>query len=257
MPEPDQQIVDNPAATTQNWRDSVLEEYRSGVAKFGTANDLAKGYVELEKSTGGKVKLPTEESTPEEKSSFYTKLGRPDTSDGYNRPDLPDGKTYDEALVGGMQTAAFEEGLTSSQFTKLVERYLAIETQQAESSEAERVRVQEETDRALKEQWGGEYDKNIEVSRRALKELVPGELGEQFSALIEESGLGDNLVFIQGFQAIGSKTLDDTLVKSDSAPAVEKDYTPSHPNSPEMYKNSETDEGKKARAYFEKRGYTY
>ena len=97
MPEPDQQLVDNQAVTS--YTDGVDEEYRPGVEKFSTINSLAKGYVELEKAYGGTVKLLGDESTPEEKSSFYTKLGRPDTSDGYTRPELAEGKSYDEDLI--------------------------------------------------------------------------------------------------------------------------------------------------------------
>ena len=253
----DLQVEGNQTGVTQDWRSGVAEENRSGVAKFGTANDLAKSYLELEKTMGGRVKIPTEESTSEEISTFYTKLGRPDTSDGYNRPKLEEGKNFNENLIGGMQTAAFEENITNKQFTKLVERYLSIEKQTAEAAEAEGVRAREETDRTLREQWGGEYEKNVEVARRAMRELVPDELGEQFKVLIEESGLGNNLVFIQGFREIGSKMLDDTLVRGDGQVKVEENYAPTHPNSPDMYKNGEDEESKKARAWFVKKGHVY
>lgn len=258
MVEPESGLLTEAPAqqTTQNW---YPDEHRELVTQkgWGSVGDSLKSYAELEKSYGGRVKLPTDESTPEEKSAFYTKIGRPDTSDGYDRPQLTEGKAYDEVLIGGMQTAAFEEGLTQKQFAKLVERYLAIETQSAEKQEVENVRLKEETDTELKKQWGADYEKNIEISRRALRELVSGELGEQFSTLIEESGFGNNLVFIQGFREIGSKILDDTLVRGDGQVKVEDDYVPAFQNSPEQYAHGEDDESKKARAYFTKRGHIY
>lgn len=241
-----------------DWRSGISEQNRSAVAKFTDLDSLAKGYGELQSAYGGTVKIPTEQSTPEDVSSFYTRCGRPDTSDGYNRPQLPEGKEYDEALVGGIQTAAFELGISDKQFGGLIDRYLAIEGQKAEEKAAEGARVAEETDAALRKLWHVEYDKNLEVARRAMRELVKDDLGEQFKAVIEDSGLGDNAVFIQGFKEIGSKILSDSLVTSDSTgPVVEADFVPSHPNSPEMYRNADDEEGKKSRAYFEKRGHVY
>lgn len=256
MAEPsDQQVLDNPVAT--DWRSGIAEDDRSITARFNTVGDLAKGYNELSTAYSDTVKLPTEKSPPEEVRAFYQKQGCPDTSDGYNRPQLPEGDTYDEDLIGGMQTAAFEEGITDKQFGKLIERYLAVEVKKAEAKEVEDGRVQEETTRALKELWHVDYDKNIEVARRAMRELVTGDLVEPFKTLIEESGLGNNPVFIRGFQEIGSKILNDTFVKSDSTTKLEADYTPAYPNSPEMYRNAEDEEGKKGRAWHEKQGHIY
>ncbi len=255
MAELDQQ-TGNQAPT--DWRTGISEENRSAVAKFTDVDGLAKGYSELQSAYSGTIKLPTDKSTPEDLSSFYNRCGRPDTSDGYTRPDLPEGKEYDADLIGGIQTAAFDAGITSKQFSSLVERYLAIETKRAETQAAETARVQEETDRGLRELWHADYDKNLEVARRAMRELVTDDLGEQFKVAIEESGLGNNSVFIQGFLEIGKKILNDSLVKSDSTgPVVADDFVPSHPQSPEMYRNGETDEDKKSRAYFEKRGHVY
>ena len=250
------ELLGTETQTPQNW---FPDEYKEIVSQKGwDAGKFLKSYTELESALGSRAKVPTDESTPEERSAFYTKIGRPDTPDGYAMPTLPEDKSYDESLVGGMKTMAFEEGWTDKQWKSAVERYLAIETQTAEKQDAENVRQKEETDRTLREQWGAEYDKNLEITRRAFRELVPGELGEQFAALIEDSGFGNNLIFLQAFREIGSKMLDDTLVRGEGQVAAgEKEYVPSHPHSPEMYKNAEDDEGKKARAYFEKRGHRY
>ncbi len=157
-----------------------------------------------------------------------------------------------------MRTAAFDEGITDNQFAKMVERYLAIETKKAETADAETARVQDETDKTLRQLWHVEYDKNIEVARRAMRELVKDDLGEQFKVLIEDSGLGNNAVFIQGFREIGSKILNDTLITSDGVPVkVDDSYVPSSPNSPEMYRNADGEEGERARAYFTKHGHIY
>lgn len=253
MPEVETPIVE-PVAS--NW---YPDEYKDVVSQKGwDASGFLKSYTELEKALSVRVKIPTEESTPEEKSSFFTRLGRPDTSDGYTRPELPEGKDYDKDLIGGMQTAAFEEGITQKQFSKLVERYLAIQGKKAEDDEVSDTQAVEEHDRVLKELWHVNYDANMEIARRGLRELVAGDLGEKFQKLIKDKGLEYDSVLLQAFHEMGSKILDDTLITSDGAPPkLDDDYVPSSPNSPEMYRNAEDDEGKKARAYFEKKGFRY
>lgn len=264
MPE-DTPIAEPTPAVAQNW---YPDEYKELVSQRGWGADgFLKSYTELEKAMSTRVKIPTDESTSEEKSAFYTRLGRPDTPDGYTMPNLPEGKSFDESLVGGMKTMAFEEGWTGSQWDKAVERYLAIEKQGAEAKEAEDARAQEETDRELKELWHADHPKRLEVARRAMRDLVKDNvvngasdnLAERFKTLIEDSGLGDDSVFIQGMEQMGSKMLDDTLVKSEGQvkDGTGEGYVPSHPNSPAMYANGEDEESKKARAYFEKRGHHY
>lgn len=255
MAEPEIQPVDSPTST--DWRDGISESNRSGVARFETVDSLAKGYTDLLTSQSTSVKMPTDKSTPEEVSSFYTRLGRPETSDGYTRPQLPEGKSYDEDLIGGMQTAFFEGNGTDKLWVSLVERYLAIEGKKEEAKEAEESRAQEEHDKVLQELWHIHYDANMEIARRGLRDLVPGELGEKFRTLIKDKGLEYDNVLLQAMCEMGKKILPDTFVASDGTPKVEKGYVPSHPNSPDMYRNADGDEGDKARAYFTAKGHIY
>ena len=104
----------------------------------------------------------------------------------------------------------------------------------------------------LQKDWVGDYDKNLEVSKRTLRELVPDDLKEPLVELMKEKNLDNNIVWIKALQSIGAKMLDDTYVKGDP-PKGDKgdvDYIPKYINSPEQYKNDETEEGAKARAWF-------
>ncbi|MCK5017533.1 MAG: hypothetical protein KAS32_10740 [Candidatus Peribacteraceae bacterium] len=256
MAEGDLLTADNPASASTSWRDGVSEEYRSGVAKFDTQNDLAKGYVELERSFGGRVKLPTDESTPDERSMFYNKLGRPEQPSGYNLPGLPEGQEYDQNMVNDFRAVAHEEGITDKAFAKMVETYLGMETKRAEEHTAELARSKEESERAMREKLGDKYDEYVEVTNRAYTEFG----GEEFTELMNQPQfqlLLNNQVFIDVFHNIASKTLDDTYTKGDNRPSSEKGYKPEFSSSPEMYRNGEDEESKKARAWFESGGHIY
>ena len=229
--------------------------------QWAGADDALKGYGELEKALGTRVKLPTEESTPDEVSSFYNKLGRPESPDAYKLPELPEGKEYDKELISGMRSIAHEAGVTDNQFMKLVQRYLGIEKQKAELTEGETNRVAQESDRMLKEKWGAEYPANIELAKRARDELIDDkDLLGQFAEMVETKypGLGNDPVFVQVFTSIGTKMLDDTFVKgTGQTGSKDADYKPAYVDSPEMYAAGDDEESKKARAWHRNKGYVY
>lgn len=246
------------AEPKETFLDGISPEFHSAISGFTDKNGLAKGYTELYSKLGSYTKLPTEESTPEEKSAFYNKQGRPETPEGYTLPELPEGKEYDQELLGGMRTIAHEAGITDNQFKKMIERYLGIESQRTEAARDEKARAELESERLLKEKWGAEYPANAALVQRACDELIEdNELHDAFAALIEEKGLKNNPVFAEVFCGIGQKMLDDTFVKSEGQAAREEEYVPEYPNDPDMYRSGDSEKCKKARAYFEKQGHIY
>ncbi len=238
------------------WRDGISEENRSGVSKFDTADSLAKGYLELEKSMGTRIKMPGDDSTSEEKSAFYQKLGRPDTADGYSRPDLAEGETFDEEFLTTMATVAHAEGVSEKQFRGFIDKYIGFQAVRAEKQLAADNAEADTTTKQLHDDWGADYDTNLETSKRALRELVPAEMKDEFVQTMTDKNLDNNLIFIKAFQSIGAKMLDDKLVKGD--PVKDKEgYVPANPNSPEMYQFGEDEESKKAREFFKAKGHIY
>ncbi len=214
---------------------------------------LATSYLEQEKMNSGRVKMPTDASTPDEKSAFYQKMGRPDNAEGYTLPQLADGQAFDDAFLGSMRTVAHESGVSDKQFGGLMEKYMAYQEQVEDAKIAASNAEAETTTQELQKEWVGDYDKNLEISKRALRELVPEAIKDDFVKLLTDKDLVNNLVFIKGLYSIGAKMLDDTLEKGTPLKKEEGDYVPKYVNSPTMYKNDESEEGMKARAYFAKR----
>jgi hypothetical protein len=157
-----------------------------------------------------------------------------------------------------MRGIAFESGVSDSQFGGLVAKF--VEAQGA--AEAAKLVAQnaeaETTISELQTEWGSDYDKNIEVSRRALKELIPDGMDENaLIALIEEKNLDNNKNFVKFLQNIGAKILDDNYVKGERVPEKTDDFMPKYPKSPEMYRNGDDDESVKGRAWHTKQGFVY
>ncbi len=243
---------------------SVIEAWHSQenaelVAAKGwkSGDDSVNSYRELEKSMGSRIKMPDDKTTPEEKSAFYQKLGRPETAADYTRPTLPEGKALDEDFFSYMTAAAMECGASDSHLGFLMQKYIAYQTKLEGVKEATKEAQSDADDKQSHEDWGGDYDKNSEIARRAFAELAPEELREPLSALIKDKGLEFNPVFKKFLFSIGSKILDDTLVKGNLPKKVDAGYVPANPNSPEMYAGGEDEESAKAREYFKAKGHVY
>ena len=248
-PEGDLQVADNQEQTTQWYSD----EYGDVVQKKGWSNpnDALKSYVNLEKDYGGRVKIPTQESTADEVRAFYSKIGVPDNEAGYEITDVPENVPRDAAMEDMMKKVAHTSGIPKAAFETMVKRYYEAIGQQITQAE-------EAGDRELKEKWGGDYDANAKIVERACTELIPdAELKEQFGSLIKSLGLYNNPVFGQVFLGIGKKILEDTIVKGQQVQDEEGEYVPKYPNSPEMYQHGDDEESIKGRAWHEARGYKY
>jgi hypothetical protein len=237
--------MDNQTTTsTANWMDTVSQENRGSVERFKSVDELARGYGELNTALGSRVKIPDENSLPEERSAFYQKLGAPQNPEAYELG-LSEDTPVSPQMISAIKQAAFESGVSQTQLQSVVKSYM-------DAEQAELHRSFEEGERSLKEEWGGQYDEKIAISQRALKELFD----DDFINIIHQSPLGNSPIVIKNLHNVGLKMLDDTLVTG-KVKSGEGAFEPKYLNSPNMYKDDDTEEGKKSRAYFEARGHKY
>lgn len=246
--------TENPAVTT-DWREGVAKEARFSndgndkLAKFDNPTACATSYLELQNSMSSKVNMPTEDSTPEERGAFFQKMGRPETAEAYTLPALAEGEAYDQTMMGGIKQQAFEAGMSNTQFTGMVQKY-------SEEAAAAQERESTATEDTLKQEWAGDFDKNIEISRRAIRELVPEGMRDELLSVVKARNLDNNLVFVKFLNSVGAKMLDDTLETGETVPKPD-DYKPVYPNSPEMYRNGDGEESVKGKKWHEAQGFVY
>ncbi len=226
------------------------EEYNDLATQRGweNADNVIKSYSELEKSASGKVKIPGEEASPEERSSFYNKIGRPDSPEGYEITDIPENVGMDDETLSQLRKDAFEAGVPKVAFETVLKNYLNRMSEQVVQSRVDGEKVLKE------EVWKGDYDKNIEIAQRYVTEHC----SDEFKQVLEDTGMGNNPVFAKHFYEQGKKVLSDTLIRgSQDSGERETEYKPAYPNDPAMYKNGDDDESKRAREYFATRGHVY
>jgi hypothetical protein len=210
-----------------------------------SGDDALKSYRELEKTFSGRVKIPGEDATPEERAKFNEKIGVPSDTDGYEIS-VPEeiSSIRDEGIENTMKEVALEAGVPKVAFEKIVGSYY-------EKIAADMQAGMEQGMTALRDELGDKYEAEVEIAKR-----FAGNCSEEFRGLVESTGLGNNPIFIKEFISLGKKTMSDSLVRGTADNNDDKGYKPRY-SSPDMYATGDDAESVKARAYFTKRGHKY
>ena len=111
-----------------DWKASLPEDLRTdpSLTDIKDVGNLAKSYINGQKLIGkNRIALPDEKATDEEMSAFYSQVGRPEKSDGYqfgDRPELPEGMEYDEGFETQFKDMAYQSGLSAKQAKAIQEQ---------------------------------------------------------------------------------------------------------------------------------------
>lgn len=213
MPDP---VTPDPNAPTTpatpqpaNWLEALPADLKSlpSLTKFKEPAALAKSYVELEKNFGSALRPPAADADQKTLDAFYRQLGRPNTPEEYDLS-KPDDVPLDEETEKRIRTQAHRMGLTSRQAQEMVNAY-ASEVREAVGIRKSEV---EKADSALKEKWGGNYDRNTAIVGRTLTHIDPeGSLANELA----RTGLGNHPGMIDLFLNYGKLLVEDGLIVGD------------------------------------------
>lgn len=217
-------LEQSPAATNQtgSFLDSINDDFKAHVeAKgFKDVNDVVKSYVNLEKLVGNSVRVPNKESSQEavqdfyekikdvpgillenDKEQLYSRLGRPESADGYTLDELVKAdiaqalpQVHDE--LQQFKQVAFELGLNNEQASKLAQLELGKREVELQNWMSKYESGQE----ALKKHWGTDYDNRLQAAKQtakiyakehpeAIQELLTGPAGNNPALLAMLSDL--------------------------------------------------------------------
>ena len=183
--------------STGNWWDNIEDSDLKGyVANKGwkDSTELARGYQNLEKLLGSeKLPMPKGDDDVEGWNKLYTKLGRPETPEGYGIK-AADGQ--DPTLANAAASKFHELGLTEKQGQALTNWWAEQSQGLLDAQSAAQAQSAEQAIAELKNEWGNKYDENIELGRRAAREYG-----------LDADALGK----IEG--ALGTKGLLDLMAK--------------------------------------------
>lgn len=153
--------------TKNNWKDP---------------NELIKSYSELRAKVAEKgIQQPPADAPQAEWDAFYKALGRPEKAQEYTfalPPDSPPDLPYDAAFADSFRNWAHEAGLNKTQAQALHDKYVKHATEAIKGDIGKlNERITSSHDELVKS-WGQPgtegYGKNVEMARRALRNLDPG-----------------------------------------------------------------------------------
>lgn len=201
----------------KEWMNVLPEDMRTdkNLLKFNDVSALAKSYGELSKMVGNSVRLPGEESTAEEISSFYSKLGRPESIDGYelDKFELPEGLELTEDQVKSIKQVGFDNGLSGKQmkavYDTINQNRLNDYNRHMETLKNASVQVKQD----LEKEWGDQAEANTEVMNRAIKHFAGD---EDLNKFLNITGAGSSPQLLKMFHQIGQAMSEDRFITGDS-----------------------------------------
>jgi hypothetical protein len=202
------------------WYSGLPEEYHEVVSRFKSTDDLAKGYVNLDKSASMKVKVPGDDASDEDWGKFYGKIGRPDSADGYEGTF----ENANEDFVKTLKSLSHGANLSKKQFEKmskgLYEYESGVVTQRKQDAEVKRNEMLE----GLSKEVGGDEPLKQVISNAvaAVEEIEEKHGLKGLKEYFDESGHGDNPLMIKLFDFIGKNILSDSLVKGNPPKGAKK-----------------------------------
>lgn len=192
-------------------------------------DEVLKQVVSLNKYNVGAIKLPDEKDPERGKKlgEIYGKLGRPADPTGYKAEvALPDGVQLSEQHEQGFRQAAHAMGLSNAQYEGVMKFYANYLGEAMQGQAQVLGQSKEEGEKALKDAWGVNYQKNLGLAQRGLGQLAKDALGEEAESFIAEvngTPLANNPRFLRILAKLGADMQEDGLITGEPESGYNRD----------------------------------
>lgn len=193
-------------ANAKPWFETIPEEPVRELMRakqYATPNEVAMAYHNLNKLQNGAndvVNVPGANATPDDWNKFYTKLGRPESSDKYELKFAEGAKTDDNMIKFG-KDLAFELGLPPQRAQMMADKWQEFVGKQNEGAVAAQQAQNTADMSALETKWGTDLNVNKAAGLRAMQALG---LSPELVGKVE-SGIGTAAI-VELLATIGRKS---------------------------------------------------
>ena len=208
--------ADTPAPQ-ESWKTGISETYRNdpNIEKFTEIDALAKSYINATRMIGqDKMIVPNKNFTEDQWSEAYAKMGRPEDSEKYSLEVKSDVFAFDDQAMKSFREQSFKLGLNNEQAQGILEFYKDNVESTDKQSKVDIETSQAQAQNLLRQEWGRDYDANINKAKSiATANLTPEVLELQ---LADGTRLGDNIDVIKGFAKIANMMSEDKILSTES-----------------------------------------
>lgn len=219
-----EQITGTDVSSDNSWIESLSPDQQNYVKNKGwkDSKSVLESYINLEKLRGVPedrlLKIPQEADDPNW-SKVYSKLGKPDSKEGYEVPqaDTEEMRAFNEWAKDNF----YDLNLTKQQAQGLMERYANYVNEVQQQAIQNYDQQYKQQDANLKKEWGAAYHQNIALAQRAAQEFnVPAEAIE---ALEQSLGFDGVMKFMHSLSA---KVGESKYIEGDGARNPNAKLTP-------------------------------
>ena len=195
--------------TTTDWKVNLSDEIRAdkSLENIKDIQGLAKSYIHAQKMVGAdKIPVPNKYATEDDWNEVYSKLGRPESPDGYSF----DTKGIDGSGLKSFAEHAHKMGLLPQQANEMVKWYQGNvdATTQENNTKAEKAR--NDSVIALKKEYGQAYDNKLKAASAMAKQYIEPDVLNLNMA--DGTKLGDHPSIIKAFASLSEKMGEDQFV---------------------------------------------
>lgn len=203
-----------------DWKQKLAgsdDKLLKNLEKYKTPNDLAKGYLELQKKFSETRPIPqlAKDATPEQVKEYREKLGIPDSPEKYEvKLDGVVIGDHDKPVVDAWLKKAHESNMTPAQVNQSIQNYLEVQNEIVSERNIKAEQHNKETLENLQKQWGSDYKSNLNLINSYLQK----ELGEDFvtklSTAVTPDGnfLINDLKFVNHFLSQAKNTIGSNTI---------------------------------------------
>lgn len=209
-------------APVADWRAAVAggdADALKRLERFSDAPQMLRALSELEARN---LPKPQENWGSEQWNDFYTRLGRPQSVEGYKiEVTLPNDATADmrtmvESRLQDVRAAAHEAGLTPQQWSRLSQYVQESVTGELGALQKQAMEYRQQAEQMLRAEWGADFERNLDYAKASLNEFQR-ETGVDAAGLFDLSvmmdgkqlKLGDFAPFVKLMSAVGRRFGDD------------------------------------------------
>jgi hypothetical protein len=183
------------------------------IKKFKSAEEMGKGYLNLEKKIGEKGIIKPREGAPKEEiDAYYQALGRPEAPDKYTW-DTPENIhpaiQITPELENSYRDVAFKLGLTAEQAAALRMYHLDSLTAQINTQEQAQKDALLKAETDLRKEYGAAFEEKVNTAKKVVDTFG----GDAVKAELNKTGLGNNPALVKMLADIGSKLGEDSIAK--------------------------------------------
>ena len=218
QPEATPSVLETPAEVAQGgsgngFMEMIPEDLREhpSLSPIKDVGNLARSFVNAQKLIGAdKIPFPTN-PTEEDLSNIYSRLGRPETPEGYEF--ATDGNVITEDVAAEYAGVAHKLGLSPKQAAGILDYYKGSVGQTTEEMEQLAQEQAEQTTNELKREWGNSFGDKVAAAKGIIEQFAGLDMLQM--RLEDGTKVGNHPAFIKAFAAIGdfksTVTSEDTI----------------------------------------------